>query len=788
MQVIIWGADQQVAAVNVPLINLPIPSLSEMVQIQQQVADDAQAAADSAAAVAGMQGDIDQAVEDSSSAIATATAADAKATEANARLDAQDTVYAVAYGGFWDGVGDDTAAINAAIADLRGGSGVVYLPHGIVRCNIQIIKSGVILEGRQTVGNQTAGAYPTTNMMIAHDPTQPVVTLGSDTLADGATLGSGIRNISLRGAWDYGGGRLHADYGLKFAGGSHRCFYEGGFVRDFGETNISWNSASGFFSAENRLTDITSAVISATNKGAIALLGEDMVAGGTYFSNDHFLTNVYLVASEDHVALKMDGTMFWASTVKIDCPPGGIILQNTIANNFPRIYGNVEVDGPTEGINVLDFRRNLTSEARAVSDFIWGRGSVDGYSLHSALVETVSVTQGSLTFTAPVTNIGEYYEGRAVLIYSTSGISSGRILSVAGQVVTLDTAIRFTDAAASVYVGDVGAKRGNVRGIGSIYNLYEPTLKGPAKRAELPYLAGRNELGNHWPYNTKNLIWDFDSTQSLILSQAYQDFLVPVNVSRTAGVAEIKMGAFQAPNGDASGWFVTIRGVKEPGFNGSWPLTTVINNYRSQFANPGADVAAATGAIRVAFWRAVEVKQGEIILPAKTGIKHRRTEGGEATLLTEDTGNAILAASDITGDGRVVLRAGAAVNGTTDYVTVFQSQDYTGGLAGITGYGALVLGSAKPVFLDRPAVILPDIGSNPTTPLGTDAGLMNWGGSAAWRYASTTYRLARRLANVPATATSPGMPGDYAVGANYVYHYTGDGVTHSWVRGAVATW
>lgn len=82
MQIIIWGADQQVTAVNTPLLNLPIPNLSEMVQLRDQVADDAQAAADSAATVAGMQGDIDQAVVESQAAAAIALDADAKATEA----------------------------------------------------------------------------------------------------------------------------------------------------------------------------------------------------------------------------------------------------------------------------------------------------------------------------------------------------------------------------------------------------------------------------------------------------------------------------------------------------------------------------------------------------------------------------------------------------------------------------------------------------------------------------------------------------------------------------------
>lgn len=41
---------------------------------------------------------------------------------------------------------------------------------------------------------------------------------------------------------------------------------------------------------------------------------------------------------------------------------------------------------------------------------------------------------------------------------------------------------------------------------------------------------------------------------------------------------------------------------------------------------------------------------------------------------------------------------------------------------------------------------------------------------------------------VPATATSVGAPGDFAVSSTFAYFYTGDGTTHSWVRNAVAAW
>jgi len=41
---------------------------------------------------------------------------------------------------------------------------------------------------------------------------------------------------------------------------------------------------------------------------------------------------------------------------------------------------------------------------------------------------------------------------------------------------------------------------------------------------------------------------------------------------------------------------------------------------------------------------------------------------------------------------------------------------------------------------------------------------------------------------VPATASTAARPGDWAADASYIYVYTGNGSTHSWVRSSAATW
>ncbi len=49
-------------------------------------------------------------------------------------------------------------------------------------------------------------------------------------------------------------------------------------------------------------------------------------------------------------------------------------------------------------------------------------------------------------------------------------------------------------------------------------------------------------------------------------------------------------------------------------------------------------------------------------------------------------------------------------------------------------------------------------------------------------------RLVATKVAVPATSTVAGYPGSFAADANFIYVYTGDGTTHSWVRSAAATW
>ena len=69
----------------------------------------------------------------------------------------------------------------------------------------------------------------------------------------------------------------------------------------------------------------------------------------------------------------------------------------------------------------------------------------------------------------------------------------------------------------------------------------------------------------------------------------------------------------------------------------------------------------------------------------------------------------------------------------------------------------------------------------------TDTGVLRIGDGVTEYFSLPTVNgSARPAVSVPADSTSAGSVGDFALDGDYVYFYTGDGSTHSWlkIRGA----
>ena len=99
-----------------------------------------------------------------------------------------------------------------------------------------------------------------------------------------------------------------------------------------------------------------------------------------------------------------------------------------------------------------------------------------------------------------------------------------------------------------------------------------------------------------------------------------------------------------------------------------------------------------------------------------------------------------------------------------------------------TGNRRTFFGTAAPAAAAQPAV--GPVYSFGDRLINTGAGTMEW----VYQGSGTGWVPQPRKVAAPAATGSSGAPGEYAVTATFRYDYIGDGVTHSWVRVAVATW
>jgi len=104
----------------------------------------------------------------------------------------------------------------------------------------------------------------------------------------------------------------------------------------------------------------------------------------------------------------------------------------------------------------------------------------------------------------------------------------------------------------------------------------------------------------------------------------------------------------------------------------------------------------------------------------------------------------------------------------------WQSATPTGAVNNVSTSGVTVFGS--PVITNASTTL--ELGGVTDTTLSRSAA-----GVAAVEGNPVSVRV-----SVPASSTAAGKPGQWAADASYIYAYTGDGTTHTWVRATAATW
>ena len=292
-------------------------------------------------------------------------AAGSGATQRTALDKLRDVVSVNDFGAIGNGVADDTAAINAAIAALPANGGRVLFPSiGPYKCNLLIKRNNITLEGVTGAGgtNDTMGRVVG---LIPADITQPVLQVGDDT---GYVAGFQAINLNL---WRGVGGQ----YGLRLHGGvlSARFvnFRSHGFERNaiWIENGPSYPITFVYF------TNCSASAGSVGSTEAVIFINSvaPQYTTAVYFSNGY--SNVGLGGYSIHIKNTFASfANFWVSARDNQ----GLFFDYDGTGTVPRVLAsNLTVDSDSSADVLLESNYSL-SGAKIPTSFVSGTATFDG--------------------------------------------------------------------------------------------------------------------------------------------------------------------------------------------------------------------------------------------------------------------------------------------------------------------------------------------------------------------------------------------------------------------------
>lgn len=531
------------------------------------------------------------------------------------------------------GASDSTAALLAAIAALPSTGGVIVVPDPKFgtgyKFNLAVVKSGVQVIGP---GRDANGGY----RCFPWDTNKPVIQFGNDA---GDVL---VKFASVRDFYLYGGNT--GKYGIRWQPGAQYCTAVNMGIRNFNTCHAAWLGGTALATQFNFLDQFcieTSATFADGGVYPVGLLFEDQTDTGSGWVTACYASRGNINVGQGY-SIVIDSAAADIQQVYVDQAPGhGVVFRNngrytpTLAcRGLILDTGVYEADANLSVGMVLDCAYDLRGNTAANhldvisgnSDFMFGD---DVMFVVSHTTGSISAGQTSLVV-ASNTNLTA---GRQVIV-ARAGVGGANLVAtvtaVSGNTATLSVAASTTVTASDVSVGNVSAEKA-FKGRGTTQYMNPPGIwltpngkMGLDARGSKGQLYKTGASGPNGPWAGVEHVWDFGINDGLNLFSETTDAAGITSLVRVGNV--VTATASNAPNVTV-GDFITVDGAVEDGFNGTFPIATVVDTTHFTYISPVTQDTTASGTIVGIFSTYIKCKNGKLELPCLHGLSMRNKSG-----------------------------------------------------------------------------------------------------------------------------------------------------------------
>lgn len=574
------------------------------------------------------------------------------------------------------GATDSTAAVEAAIAALPAGGGVLLIPdpagQGGYKMNVTISKSGVWLYGpglSDNTGN---------NWIRPWDNTKPVVKFGS---AAGNVM---VRHCGIRDMYIYGGNV--GKYGVTFASGAHYCRAFNINVRNFNGAHVSFINDTDLQPTEFNLLTAFSIESSATiadnadGEYPIGLLFEDRHVSGAGWTTANYVNDGNINVGNGY-SYVVESAAASLTNIYIDQDAcHGIMIKKSYYYEPALVTNNVITDtgGPTYSVAmILDFGYDLKDNGSTNHiSFMGGLNpdmSMGDNVFYAAGHTTGTITSGQNTLTvASLTGI-DASRGLIIKGAGTSGKNLyATITNISGLVITLSTNALTSVTSADVMYGNSTNEKAFIGYGGNAYlspgglRLIPTGKTGVESRGEKGQFYRCGASGTAAPFNTTDFAFDFKNGSGIHFLHDLTGGTSVSSITQSGTTVTVTTGSVHSA---MIGDLITLNGVREQGINGTYTITSVPNTTSVTYTSAiSQTLAGITGTPVAIFTNSVRITNGQVVLSGYSGLAIKNQLGNISKVLYQSlsSGAMYIQASDPV-NGSISNIAGTGVGTGTAY-------------------------------------------------------------------------------------------------------------------------